>query len=80
MGENRCGRLRERWLATAGLHCCEPAITGGHKINVATETLHKNWPTFGHQKKKKKLEEEKEAVKGVEVKAEEEEREKEDEE
>lgn len=65
-------------MVTAGLHCCGPAITGGHKINVATETLRKIWPTFGHQKKKR--EEEKEAVEGEEVEAEEEERERENEE
>lgn len=44
-------------MATAGLHCCEPAITGGCKINVATEMLQKNCPTFGHKKKKEKKEE-----------------------
>lgn len=56
VGENCCGQERARWLAAAGLHCCEAAITGGHKINAATETLHKNWPAFGHHKKKKKKE------------------------
>lgn len=48
-------------MAAAGLHCCEPAISGGHTINVATERLRKNWPTFGHPKKEKR-EEEKEVV------------------
>lgn len=66
-------RERERWLATARLHCCEPAITGGHKINVATAMLHKDWPPFGHRKKKNKnktTEEEKEAVEEEDFEAE----------